>query len=195
MREPKAPAPSATSRTSRSPTMRSGSRTPVAGTLLKLDPRTHEPVAPPIRIGRQPIDMGAREDGVWVANFESGTVVRVDPAANQLTGPIETGEGPFGIAVTPAAVWVTNQVERTVARIDPQTNKRTGRPVRVGRDRAASQSEREPYGWRQARARACRASIRHHALGEPARSGSGGSARTSPWRAVTYGSRTRTSRR
>lgn len=103
------------------------------GTLLKLDPRTRERLAPPIRIGRQPIDVGAREDGVWVANYESGTVVRVDPAANQLTGPIETGRGPFGIAVTPNAVWATNQVERTVVEIDPQTNKLAGRPVLVGR--------------------------------------------------------------
>ena len=77
--------------------------------------------------------MGAREDGVWVANYESGTVVRVDPAANQLTGPIETGRGPFGIAVTPNAVWVTNQVERTVVANRPANEQATGRPVRVGR--------------------------------------------------------------
>jgi DNA-binding beta-propeller fold protein YncE len=103
------------------------------GALLKLDPRTHERLAPPIRVGRQPIDVGARENGVWVANYESGTAVRIDPAANQLAGPIETGRGPFGIAVTRNAVWVTNQVERTVTRIDPRTNKLAGRPVMVGR--------------------------------------------------------------
>jgi YVTN family beta-propeller protein len=103
------------------------------GTVLKLDPRTRRRLAPPIRVGRQPIDIGARDDGVWVGNYESGTVVRIDPAANQLTGPIETGRGPFGIAVTPDAVWVSNQVERTVTRIDPRTNKLSGRPVLVGR--------------------------------------------------------------
>src|SRR6185503_2684014 len=105
-----------------------------AGTVLKLDPRTHDPLVAPIRVGRQPVDIGAREDGVWVANFESGTVVRIDPAANQLTGPIETGAGAFGIAVTPEAVWTTNQTDGTVTRIDPKTNQPRGRAVRVARD-------------------------------------------------------------
>lgn len=103
------------------------------GTVTKLDPRTRRQLAPPLRVGRQPLDIGAGDDGVWVANYESGSVVRIDPAANQLAGPIETGRGPFGIAVTEDAVWVSNQVERTVTRIDPRTNRVVGRPVLVGR--------------------------------------------------------------
>ena len=70
---------------------------------------------------------------MWVANYRSGTVLRIDPASNQLTGPIETGRGPFGIDVGLGAVWVTNQVERTVTRIDPRTNKVSGPSPTVGR--------------------------------------------------------------
>ena len=164
------------------------------GTLLKLDPATHEPVAPPIKIGRQPIDVGAREDGVWVANYESGTVVRVDPAANQLTGPIATGDGPFGIAVTPAAVWVTNQVDRTVAQSTREPTSAPAARCASGAGRVASRSERGRCGWRPARARACPASICRRAPGVLARSGWGGSAMTSPWRADPFGRRIHTSR-
>ena len=105
-----------------------------SGTLLKLDPRTHEPLAPPIRVGRQPIDVGAREDGVWVANYESGTVVRVDPAANQLTGPIETGRGP--VRHRGHTAMRCGSPTRSSGRSPEstrETNKLVGRPVLVGR--------------------------------------------------------------
>ena len=105
----------------------------VRGTVLKLDRRTRRPLAPPIRVGRQPLDIAAGAGAVWVANYESGTVLRIDPASNQLTGPIRTGRGPFGIDVGRDAVWVSNQVERTVTSIDPETNKVTGPSPTVGR--------------------------------------------------------------
>lgn len=105
----------------------------VRGTVLKLDKRTHRPLAPPIRVGLQPLDIAAGAGAVWVANYQSGTVVRIDPASNQLTGPIQTGRGPFGVDVGLGAVWVSNQVERTVTRIDPRTNKVAGPSATVGR--------------------------------------------------------------
>ena len=71
----------------------------VRGTVLKLDKRTHRRLAPPIRVGQQPLDIAAGAGAVWVANYQSGTVTRIDPASNQLTGPIQTGRGPFGIDV------------------------------------------------------------------------------------------------
>jgi DNA-binding beta-propeller fold protein YncE len=103
------------------------------GTVIKLDPRTRRRAAPPIPVGREPIDVGAREDGVWVADYRGSTVRKIDPATNRLGRPVETGRGPFGIAVTRDAVWVTNQVERTVNRVDPRDGKVVGRPVLVGR--------------------------------------------------------------
>jgi DNA-binding beta-propeller fold protein YncE len=105
----------------------------VRGTVLKLDPRTRRMLAPPIRVGLQPLDIAAGAGAVWVANYQSGSVQRIDPEANQITGPIRTGRGPFGIAVGDGAVWVSNQVERTVSRIDPATNKVSGPSPTVGR--------------------------------------------------------------
>jgi DNA-binding beta-propeller fold protein YncE len=105
----------------------------VRGTVLKLDPDTRRPLAPPIRVGRQPLDIAAGAGAVWVANYQSGTVLRIDPASNQLTGPIETGRGPFGIDVGGGRVWVSNQVERTVTAIDPASNKSAGASTTVGR--------------------------------------------------------------
>jgi len=105
----------------------------VRGTVLKLDPRTGRRVAPPIRVGREPLDIAAGDGGVWVANYVSGTVVRIDQETNRVARPIRTGRGPFGIEVTEGAVWVSNQVERTVARIDPADAEVAGQPVTVGR--------------------------------------------------------------
>jgi YVTN family beta-propeller protein len=105
----------------------------VRGTVLKLDKGTRRPLAPPIRVGLEPLDIAAGAGAVWVANYRSGSVLRIDPASNQLTGPIKTGRGPFGIDVGLGAVWVTNQVERTVTRIDPRTNKVSGPSSTVGR--------------------------------------------------------------
>ena len=103
------------------------------GTVLKLDPRTKRRLAPPIRVGLEPLDIAAGRGAVWVANYQSGTVARIDPASNRLTRRIPTGRGPFGIAVGDGSVWVSNQVERTVARIDPRTGKVERPAPTVGR--------------------------------------------------------------
>jgi len=105
----------------------------VRGTVLKLDRRTKRMLAPPIRVGLEPLDIAAGEGAVWVASYQSGTVARIDPASNRVTRRIPTGRGPFGVAVGRGSVWVSNQVERTVTRIDPRTSEVEGPSPTVGR--------------------------------------------------------------
>jgi YVTN family beta-propeller protein len=60
---------------------------------------------------------------LWVTQFDTGRVSRIDPgdrAANEPT--IRVGSGPAGLAVGSSSVWVANSLDGTVSRIDATTN-------------------------------------------------------------------------
>ena len=44
---------------------------------------------------------------VWVANYDEGTIVRVDPRTGDVVSTIKVGGHPSGIAVGHGRVWVT----------------------------------------------------------------------------------------
>jgi virginiamycin B lyase len=58
---------------------------------------------------------------VWVASYDTGTVVRVDPARNKTDATISVGPGPRFLAAGEGSIWVLNQKDGTVSRIDPAT--------------------------------------------------------------------------
>lgn len=62
---------------------------------------------------------------LWVANYGSATLSRVDPATNKVTGTVKVGAGPCGLAAGPGAIWVDGYGTDTVERVDPRTLKRT----------------------------------------------------------------------
>ena len=53
---------------------------------------------------------GIAEDGhgsVWVASYDAGTVIRIDPRSGDIVKTIQVGGHPSGIAVGDGRVWVT----------------------------------------------------------------------------------------
>jgi YVTN family beta-propeller protein len=80
--------------------------------VWRLDPTTlrvtqttyfggHVPAGPPT------LDVAFGVGAVWVASYDDGTVVRIDPASGNVSKVIHVGGHPSGIAVGDGKVWVT----------------------------------------------------------------------------------------
>jgi serine/threonine protein kinase len=67
------------------------------------------------------VDVATGFGSVWVADDESGTIVRVDARQNVIERTYELGGSPFGVVVGAGAVWAASD-DGTVARIDPETD-------------------------------------------------------------------------
>ena len=61
-------------------------------------------------------------NGVWVTDFDTDTVYRVDPATLKVVAKIPV-TSPKGVLATGTATWVAGLRDGTVIRIDPATNK------------------------------------------------------------------------
>jgi len=60
---------------------------------------------------------------IWVSNFGSNTLQRIDPATNRVTGRVDIGAQPCGLAVGAGAVWINGYGSNSVERVDPQAMK------------------------------------------------------------------------
>jgi YVTN family beta-propeller protein len=103
------------------------------GTVSRIDPgvnsvsATISNVAPRSSAGT----VAVGEGGVWFASG-IGTIAKIDPARNQVSGNGIAGVSPSAIAVGEGSVWVANAGDNTVSRVNPRT---TGvvRTITVGR--------------------------------------------------------------
>ena len=93
-----------------------------ANRVVRIDPKSGAVVQTRFRSATASTGLAFGGGVVWVANSLDGTVSRIDPTTNSVTGTIATGNGPAGVAVAADGVWVSNQFGGTVARIDPRTN-------------------------------------------------------------------------
>lgn len=77
-----------------------------------------------IAVGKGGNAVAVGEGAVWVATGEGGgSIVRVDPATNQVVDTIDVGgEGNLDVAVGAGAVWVQNAGAKAIQRIDPSTD-------------------------------------------------------------------------
>ena len=66
-------------------------------------------------------DVATGFGSVWIADDESGTIIRIDARRNVIRRTYELGGSPFGVAVGVGAVWAASD-DGTVARIDPETD-------------------------------------------------------------------------
>jgi DNA-binding beta-propeller fold protein YncE len=65
-----------------------------------------------IQVGAGPAGVAIGEGGVFVANSGAGTVVRIDPGSNKVSGrPAVVGETPEYLAVGEGSVWTTRGSE------------------------------------------------------------------------------------
>jgi YVTN family beta-propeller protein len=78
-------------------------------------------VAAVIKTGSQPCAAVEGFGSVWVANYGSDTVSRIDPTTNQVIGEVAVGHQPCGLAVGAGSVWVDGFGTGRIERIDPGT--------------------------------------------------------------------------
>lgn len=107
------------------------------GTVRRIDLSSFA-VGKPIPAGRRPAGITVADGLVWVADTRSGSVTRVDPSLQAVSGaPIPVGEHPGGIDAGTSAVWVTTAGEDAVRRLDLPSGEPDGGPIAVGPDPAA----------------------------------------------------------
>jgi streptogramin lyase len=105
-----------------------------AKVLVRVDPARRRVVAR-IPVGEDSVDVTAGAGSIWVANYRSASVTRVNPRTNRpgrtFRLPIAPGGGVSGIAFAGGYVWAGQTQGASVFRIDPRTN--AVREVRTGR--------------------------------------------------------------
>ena len=87
-------------------------------------------------VGQGPLGVGEGNGTVWVANVQSGTVSRVDPATARVTATYPVGDGGGGVPANPETValwrdrvWVADGQQGVVVALDPATGRRVGASV------------------------------------------------------------------
>jgi streptogramin lyase len=102
-----------------------------ANRVLRVDPAVcQQPET--ITVGDGPKAVAVHGSTLWVANFDDGTVTRIEnPGGAPVQSVTEVGEGPVDLAVDENAVWVANQLDHTVMRLDPETG-RVQRTIDLG---------------------------------------------------------------
>ena len=91
--------------------------------VAAVDPRTGR-IEAAVPIGGHPVAIAVGEGGVWVANPDQQTLVRIDPKSKDVTS-IGLGTDVADVAVGFGSVWVAGGNGETggaLIRIDPRTN-------------------------------------------------------------------------
>ena len=98
--------------------------------LLASRSGTSEDPVPPsveatIDVGRDPRDLVATDDAVWVTTYADNRVDRIDPTTDEAAGTDSQDNGPQGITSNDDGVWVGNYSDGTLTRIDPDSGETT----------------------------------------------------------------------
>jgi YVTN family beta-propeller protein len=84
-----------------------------------IDPKTNEVVGH-VPVGSRPDAVDVGEGGVWIANIDDKTLMRVDPDTRTVEHTFLLDATPYGIVVGFGAVWIANGLAGTVSRVAPQ---------------------------------------------------------------------------
>jgi YVTN family beta-propeller protein len=77
-----------------------------------------------VTVGLQPCAEIAGFGSVWVANYGSSTLSRIDPKTNRVVGTVHVGTEPCGLAAGAGSIWVDGYGTGTVERVDPEAMRR-----------------------------------------------------------------------
>ena len=100
--------------------------------LLRLDPSTLVPKAPPLPLFRgRALGLAVGGGYVWAPASDAGEVLRIDPVTHKIT-LLRVGGFPVGITVVAGSVWFVDRDRAELGRLDPRTLQRVGKPIRVG---------------------------------------------------------------
>jgi streptogramin lyase len=100
--------------------------------VMRLDARTGELLAKPVRVAATALDIEATPEYAWVDLGEDDGLARVHARQPVLEAP--DGGMVFAIALGFGALWATNYVADTVTRVDADTGERIGEPIPTGAD-------------------------------------------------------------
>lgn len=90
-------------------------------------------------VGKNPSAIAVGQSSVWVANFNSNTVMQIDPSSGVVVGlPAAVGKAPDGIAVGEGTIWALSALPATVWRIDASGGV-IGNPIPVRRQDAVGE--------------------------------------------------------
>lgn len=91
-----------------------------------------------IPAGRHPAGITVADGLVWVVDARSGSVIKVDPSVQAVSGsPVEVGERPGGIDAGPKSLWVTLAGADAVRRLELPSGEPDGGPIAVGPEPSA----------------------------------------------------------
>jgi YVTN family beta-propeller protein len=76
-----------------------------------------------IPVGSLPCASAPGAGAMWVTNYGDGTLSRIDPATNRVTGTFPVGTNPCGVAYLDGHLWVALVSDEKVAEVDPMTGK------------------------------------------------------------------------
>jgi YVTN family beta-propeller protein len=100
--------------------------------LLRLDPLTLVPKAPPLPLARgRALGLAVGGGYVWATASDASEVLRIDPVTHKLT-PVRVGGFPVGITVVAGSVWFVDRDRAELGRLNPRTLQRVGKPIRIG---------------------------------------------------------------
>lgn len=103
----------------------SGTTSPSAAppnSVGRIDGTTRELMAAIPTTGTAPTAVVWADGSLWAANTVSRTVVRIDPASDQVVQTVPSGGAPTELAAGEGRVWVLNGLDGTVVTIDPRSN-------------------------------------------------------------------------
>ena len=101
------------------------------GTLLRLDPVTLAPTAPPLHLSPdRALDLTVGGGYIWATAADAGEVLRIDPATRAVMH-VHVGGFPIGIAVAGESVWYADQESNEVARLNIGTLRPSGSAIHV----------------------------------------------------------------
>jgi YVTN family beta-propeller protein len=99
------------------------------GALAKAKPKPKPNPGPlvkaTIRTGLQPCGEIEAAGAVWISAYLSGTLERINPATNKVTGKVTVGSQPRGLAYGFDSIWINAYGTSAVERVDPRTLKLT----------------------------------------------------------------------
>jgi serine/threonine-protein kinase len=91
-----------------------------------------------IPAGRHPAGITVADGLVWVVDARSGSVIKVDPSVQAVSGsPVDVGERPGGIDAGPNSLWVTLAGADAVRRLELPSGEPDGGPIAVGPEPSA----------------------------------------------------------
>jgi hypothetical protein len=98
------------------------------GTVVRLDPRSLQPIGDPIPVGTKPTWLAVAANSLFVTDQDAGTIARIDAHSGRKLGPpiriapTANDAVASALASTGESVWVSSFASNTVTRISSRSS-------------------------------------------------------------------------